>query len=169
MQSYKTINADSKDFVGLPSDLWWLWPILSCFIFAFVVTLWIKRVPEFDKVIGVVTHHHGITATGRADIKILLPMRLIDQRPGVTVIADCSGDKFLGSVGPDPSQTIGKSRLTDLLGASKRVKSLIEQGVRVQAAEIETKSTLPAIGDLCQVTVEIGRVRLWRVLLGSYL
>lgn len=169
MSNNNVTSSGSNDFVGLSSDLWWLWPILSCVIFIFIVTLTIKRVPQYDHIIGVITQHHGISATGRADIKILLPMEFVDRRPGDPIVADCSGEKFLGLVGPDQAQLISKNQLSDLLGASKRVKSLADQNVRSQNAEIETSATLPAIGDLCRITIEIGRKRLWQVLLGPYL
>ena len=159
------LSMDQVDALGLPRSLWWLWPVLVALFLVWIIALWALRIPQTTDVTAVLTAHRGIGMDAQAELAVLVPSRLGPRLLGEPIEAACAGRLFTGLVIGEKTDVLGSQDLRDLLGSTVRAEQQARQTVFQQTALVTSTQELPPPGELCQVSIVTGRVRLFELLL----
>ena len=155
------LSMDQVDALGLPRSLWWLWPVLVALFLVWIIALWALRIPQTTDVTAVLTAHRGIGMDAQAELAVLVPSRLGPRLLGEPIEAACAGRLFTGQVIGEKTDVLGSQDLRDLLGSTVRAEQQARQTVFQQTALVTSTQELPPPGELCQVSIVTGLVRLF--------
>jgi len=158
------LGVEQADALGLPRTLWWLWPVLVALVLVWVIALWALRVPQTSDVTAVLTAHRGIGVEAQAELTVLVPTSFGARPLGEPIQAECAGQSMTGQMIGEKTDVLGSQDLRDLLGSSVRADQQVRRGVFSQTALMVTSGDLPPPGELCQVAILTGRVRLFELL-----